>query len=277
MDARIVRHGDAQTFLRRARTWLLQTEPEHNLILAIAAQADDCSGLYAATVEQSGSVVGCALRTPPRKLVLTRVPPGAVDALVVDVAACHGELPAVFGPPAAAREFARQWCDRRGCTARDGMEQRLYRLDRVTPPSRAPNGALRFASSADVGLVASWVACFSTETGTGIAATRQWVAARIAAGDMALWCDGEARTLAGISGRSPNGVRIGYVYTPPEWRGRGYASACVAALSQHALDHGARFCCLYTDLANPVSNTIYQRLGYAPVCDAVDIAFVVAA
>src|SRR5690606_3932191 len=96
---------------------------------------------------------------------------------------------------------------------------------------------------------------------------------RIAARDLFLWWDEHARTLAGYSGRTPGGVRIGYVYTPPEWRGRGYASACVTTLSRRALAGGARFCCLYTDLSNPTSNAIYRRIGYEPVCDAIDIRF----
>lgn len=271
MNVRVARHGDAETFLKRASTWLLQTEPEHNLILGLAERARPASGLYVATVEQNGTVVGCALRTPPRKLVITRIPPAAVDALVVDVAACHAELPGVLGPPAAAREFARQWCDRHGSAARDAMVQRLYRLDRVRVPERIP-GSLRMAGPEQTGLIASWVSCFAAESGVE-GRSREHVAACIAAGDMALWWDGGPRTLAGYSGRSPSGVRIGYVYTPPEWRGRGYATACVAALSQRALDDGARFCCLYTDLSNPVSNRIYSRIGYTPVCDVVDLEF----
>ena len=68
-------------------------------------------------------------------------------------------------------------------------------------------------------------------------------------------------------------VRIGPVYTPPERRGRGYASAATAALSQRLLDAGAEEVLLYTDLANPVSNSIYQRIGYRPVEDRVVLAF----
>ncbi len=76
-----------------------------------------------------------------------------------------------------------------------------------------------------------------------------------------------------MDGRTPNGVRIGAVYTPPKYRGRGYATACVAALSQRMLDTGLAFCFLYTDLSNPTSNNIYQRLGYHPVRDVVDYHF----
>jgi hypothetical protein len=75
-------------------------------------------------------------------------------------------------------------------------------------------------------------------------------------------------------GRTPKGARVGYVYTPPESRGRGYASACVAALSQGLLDGGVEFCVLYTDLSNPTSNAIYTRLGYYPIDDVRDIDLV---
>ena len=68
-------------------------------------------------------------------------------------------------------------------------------------------------------------------------------------------------------------VRIGPVYTPPEARGHGYGSAATAALSQRLLKAGAEEVVLYTDLANPVSNSIYQRIGYRPVEDRVVLAF----
>jgi len=80
-------------------------------------------------------------------------------------------------------------------------------------------------------------------------------------------------SMASFGGVTPNGVRIGPVYTPPELRGRGYASALVAGTSQQLLDGGKRFCFLFTDLANPTSNGVYQRLGYRPVEDRVVMEF----
>lgn len=73
--------------------------------------------------------------------------------------------------------------------------------------------------------------------------------------------------MAGAGGRTPNGIRISAVYTPPDLRCRGYASALTAAVSQDQLNRGRRFCFLFTDLANPTSNKIYQEIGYRPVCD----------
>jgi predicted GNAT family acetyltransferase len=90
---------------------------------------------------------------------------------------------------------------------------------------------------------------------------------------MMIWDDPDPVTMAGFRGRTPNGVRIGMVYTPPEYRRKGYATACVAALSQHLLDSGCRYVCLYTDLTNPTSNHIYQTIGYRPVVDSDEYGF----
>jgi predicted GNAT family acetyltransferase len=90
--------------------------------------------------------------------------------------------------------------------------------------------------------------------------------------------DGEPVSLAGWGGPTPNGIRVGPVYTPPELRGRGYATALTAELSRRLLDGrlfegGRRFCFLYTDLANPTSNAIYERIGYRRVAESAEITF----
>jgi len=93
-------------------------------------------------------------------------------------------------------------------------------------------------------------------------------------GGIELWEDeGEVVSLSGWGGPTPNGIRIGPVYTPPEHRGHGYATALVAELSQRLLDGGRSFCFLYTDLANPTSNAIYERIGYVKVAEAAMVAF----
>ena len=130
---------------------------------------------------------------------------------------------------------------------------------------------MRVAMDGDLGTVAQWSNAFSAEA--GVPANEAWMRDLVAQGRTLLWDDGEPRSMAASCGETPNGIRIGYVYTPPEWRGRGYASACVAALSRKIIESGRRFCFLYTDLSNPTSNAIYQRIGYQPVCDIVDYRF----
>src|SRR5207244_2654630 len=83
-----------------------------------------------------------------------------------------------------------------------------------------------------------------------------------------LWEDeGRVVSLTGVGGLTPHGIRVGPVYTPPELRSRGYASNLVAQVSQAQLDSGRQFVFLFTDLANPTANKIYQDIGYEPVID----------
>jgi predicted GNAT family acetyltransferase len=79
--------------------------------------------------------------------------------------------------------------------------------------------------------------------------------------------------MAVAHGATPRGIRIGYVYTPPDRRRRGYAGACVAELSRRLLAAGRAFCVLYADLSNPTTNALYQRMGYKPVADVTDYYF----
>jgi len=128
------------------------------------------------------------------------------------------------------------------------------------------------ASADDRTIVRDWVRAFHEEAiGDAPAQDYDAMADRLIRGlgrTAYLWVDdGRPVSLAGAGGLTPNGIRIGPVYTPPELRGRGYASNVVAALSQHQLDRGRTFVFLFTDLANPTANKIYQDIGYEPVID----------
>ena len=142
---------------------------------------------------------------------------------------------------------------------------------------------MRPADHADRALLLEWVEAFATEvlheSVSGDAGLRheRSVDARLAGGDagFALWeADGRPVSLVGFGGPTPNGIRIGPVYTPPEHRGRGYASALTAEVSAQQLAGGRRFCFLYTDLGNPTSNAIYMRIGYERVCDSRELGLV---
>ena len=268
----------ARPFLDRAGPWLLRAEAEHSLVLGLAARLaaapapPDPAPLFA-TVERDGAVVGVALRTPPHKLVLSQMPPGAVP-LVAETAERFERVPAVLGPPAVAQAFGREWARRRGVTPRLGMRQRVFELTRLAPPSRPAEGHARLASPDDLDTVTGWLDAFQGEVGTTTPSDpREWAERHVGAGHVLLWDHGEPVAMAAQVARSPTGARVGAVYTPPTGRGRGYASAVVAELSRRLLASGLRFCSLYTDLANPTSNGIYRRLGYVPVADVVDVDF----
>lgn len=275
----VVVHPDADAFRRRAEGWLMAAEDEHNLILGLAAALSGGSPgegearQFWATVEMGGEVVGCAFRTPPHKMGLTRMPLEAPGLLAGEAGGRYGSLPAAFGPPDVVEAFARAWSEAKGVRWRSGLPQRMYRLDRVVPPVGVPGG-LRPGTEEDLPTAHRWAEDFARDAGhafmTPPAARERWVAAR----ELYFWeSGGEPVSMAVATGWTPHGARIGYVFTPRDRRGHGYASALTARLSQQILDGGRSFCVLYTDLTNPVSNAIYPRIGYRPLMDLVDADF----
>jgi uncharacterized protein len=268
-------------FLAAAEPLLLSDEARHNLMLGIAGGLRDHPDLYpqfrAWSVRTRGQVVAAALQTPPFNLTLARPEVGeAIEALVQALRSDGVELPGVTGAVPEVDAFAGSWAGHDEPAPRPRMRQRIYRLTDVRPVLDVP-GRARIANAADRALLLDWVRAFADESFEDVdpGAVRRQVEARLdrGTGGFALWEDGDPVSLVGWGGETPNGVRIGPVYTPPGLRRRGYASALTASVSADQLAAGRRFCFLYTDLDNPTSNRIYMDVGYQPVCDSVDYAF----
>lgn len=263
--------------MSRAQPWLLGAEAEHNLILGVAhglidrETGDETPG-YFATAEERGQVVGCAFRTPPHQLGLTRFPAQATAKLADDVAGAYEHVPGVTGPASAAEHFAAAWVERRGGSWHVRLQMRIHELRDVVLPTRRAAGRLRRAAESEIELANAWAAGFVRDAGI-VNAAGEFGERLIRAGSLYFWDDGGAKSMVGSTRNTPNGACVNAVYTPPEHRGRGYATMAVAAFSRKMLDDGYRFCCLYTDQSNPTSNAIYRRIGYRAVCDAVDIDF----
>lgn len=278
MSIRIVKHESVEGFLNRARPWLLELEAENNLILGIAGDLarsgkNDPATLLV-TIESDGYVVGCAFRTPPYKLGLTRMPLKGIPPLVDVVTETYDGLPGVLGPREEARYFSRIWCGPRALSFRPAMDQRIYMLDQLMEPDLWPDGVMRPAHEADKPLILDWLRRFFEETYMPVRNAQDVTDRLVPDGSMFLWdVDGTAVSMAGVTGRTPNGVRIGFVYTPVEERQKGYGTAITAALTKSVLDTGKKFCFLFTDASNPTSNSIYRALGYHPVASVVDYQF----
>ena len=276
----VVKPADAAEWLERAGPLLLADEPRHNLILGIAGTLRDQPGLYAErelwTVEADGVVLAAALRTPPYRLVLA----GRERAALAVLAGALDEIPGVVGAVPEAHDFAAEWQARTGAEIVPGFGQGVFKLERVVP-ARPASGVSRPASDGDRDLLLEWLHAFSVEAlheeEPDRANLERMLTQRLGPepdSGFALWeTGGEAVAVTGFGASTPNGSRIGPVYTPPEQRGQGYASALVAEVSQARLDAGKRFCFLYTDLANPTSNRIYTAIGYERVCDSVELDF----
>ncbi|GID96991.1 GNAT family N-acetyltransferase [Amorphoplanes digitatis] len=214
---------------------------------------------------------GAFLRTPPRAAVLSAMSPAAA----ADLAGRLGgtPLPAVAGPDAVAEAFSREWQRRTGATPRVTGRMRLFRLGALVPPTPPAPGRARVAGPGDRGLLLDWTNAFLRELGEPPTAD-ELVDDRISYGGLRLWeVDGEPVSMAGATRRDAGMVRVLSVYTPPEHRTRGYAGAVTVSVSQAALDAGASDVVLFTDLANPTSNALYQRIGYLPIEDRSVVEF----
>ncbi|HEY5989665.1 MAG TPA: GNAT family N-acetyltransferase [Streptosporangiaceae bacterium] len=140
--------------------------------------------------------------------------------------------------------------------------------------SRGSPGRARVATPADKNLLVAWLADFHKSVPGPDENHSKVVDDRLSYGGLTLWeHDGAPVSLAGLVRPAAGQVRVAPVHTPPQWRGRGFSGAATAAVSRAALDAGAKEVLLFTDLANPTSNALYQRLGYQPVTDRVVLEF----
>lgn len=267
----VVRLHDAREFRQQADPLLLVDEASNNLILGVTQTVIDHStnsSFAGWVVVDDGRPTAVAAQTVPHNLILGI--PSSVQALEL-LANEIGDMPGVVGCQPGVDTFVAA----RPESFRLKMAQGVYQLESVTLPPPA-DGFSRPARSDEADELADMWMAFEEEAIGQVEdakGTREGIRLRIETQSPRLgaWVhevDGRIVSLSGHKGPTPNGIRIGPVYTPPDLRRRGYASQLVATQSQWLLDNGHRYCFLYTDLANPTSNSIYRRIGYRQVAES---------
>ncbi len=283
---------DPKHFLADAAP-LLSGDPFSTSVIATNAQrrtdAPDTPGpgheddLWLIVTDAHG-VLGVAMHTPPHNLFLSRMPQTAAQLLADELHQTGRELPGVTGASEVASTYAECWAALTGAGVTQLAAMRMYRLQTLKPPTGVQGTATSASDPADLSLVTRWLEEFHAEALEGDP-PQDWQALaqrRIAAGEVHLWrapqADDHDETvaLAAVSASAAGVARIGPVYTPPAHRRHGHGAAVTAAASAAALAAGAEHVVLYTDLANPTSNSIYQAIGYRPDHDAQQLAFITA-
>ena len=222
----------------------------------------------------TGVVSAAFLHTPPFPLALTSMPPGTAAELAQALATRGRPLSGVNADLPVATAFGAAWHELTGDAVAKSMRSRLYQLGELKPPDPFPPGRARVAGPDDRSLLIGWSEAFHQEAQTGDRNVDRMVDDRLSYRGYTLWeLDGQPVSLAGLTRQVAGQVRVGPVYTPPVGRGRGYGGAATWAVSQAARDAGAAQVVLFTDLDNPTSNALYQRLGYQPVADRLVLAF----
>lgn len=238
-----------------------------------------------AVVREGLDVVGFAMRTapfPPHPLFVLPMPHDAARAIARAVHARGEHVGGVNGARPAVDALAEESARLQGGGVAVEEHTRLFELGALRPPAAVP-GRLRAAHAGDLALTAAWLGDFESAAaaqggrpapvGEGLRFDEvEDLAARIAEGRVWLWEDehGEVVHLTGVQQPAFGVTRIGPVYTPPAQRGRGFASATVAAVTGRLVDDGVRVC-LFTDQANTTSNGIYLALGFEPLADMVNL------
>ncbi len=279
----IIKFYDPELFQSVVQEHLLKHEAENNLPLGIlsnliAGEYRDQTP-YLAKVEDQGETELVVMCTPPYPVLISfeeKSLDEEIVSLVIDdlVKELGDNLTGMTGSKNIVSQFADTWQAAAGRKAILKMAMRIYKLVRVSPVSGVP-GFMRPANEADTSLLLDWYGNFHRESLVEKpdperikVQVERYLKADPHLRGMMIWQNGgNPVSMAGYSGPTTNGIRIGAVYTPPALRRKGYASACVAGLSQYLLDIGFNFCFLFTDLINPTSNHIYQQLGYQAVND----------
>ncbi|TAK12298.1 MAG: GNAT family N-acetyltransferase [Anaerolineae bacterium] len=269
---------DPQEFLNAARAWLETEEAKNSLMLGNTLRMVAQPGYfeetpYYAVVGEPGEVALAAMMTPPFGLVLATARRQPEDKelreLIDDLRGRGLTPPDVIGPNPHGLRFAELWHGQTGLQPE--IRQRLYELRAVTPDTlTAAQGSFRMAREDEIELLTGWAMAFDVEAFGRATRPPESFRSLIEKrwGDIAVWEDGRAAVSMAMRSRpTRHGITVNLVYTPPDGRGRGYATACVARLSQSLLDEGFQFCTLFTDMDNPTSNSIYMKIGYTPVCD----------
>ncbi len=266
-------HDSAAAVLAEAGTFLEREPVLHNVILTLLHNraAHPEPGRYAVAHDADGAPVGVLFQSPLHFLATITPMADDVVAAVVDALVEAGvRLPGVNGVAATVARFAGQWAERTKSPVVPVQGQRLYEVTDVRVPEGVA-GACRPAAQDDLGLLVEWFEEFGVEAGE-VLSDPDVVQRRLGAGHLWFWQHDVPVSFAGLSDTRAGVARIGPVYTPLERRERGYAAALTAELSRIVLDRGER-CILYTDLANPVSNSVYRRIGYRAVAEVLRYDF----
>ncbi len=280
MKTRIIQ--SAGEFLAVVGDDLLFDEIRHSLTYGVAEKITQDPHQFGAdhpwfiTLEHEEKIYAAAIRTPPHRPILAHIS-GDIERisseLVRSINAVDRIIPGVIGDKEIAEPFTQQWCESFGTQILDVIAQCIYQLTELIVP-RFAEGGLRKANLNDEEIVFTWAAAFHREAVGDVLSNDhlQRYHQRILEGDIYLWDNAGPMSMAARTRPTRSGISINGVYTPPENRNHGYATSCVAALSERLLQY-YDFCVLYTDLSNPTSNSIYKKIGFKEYCDSVQYTY----
>ena len=277
-------HNDANELISLSGAYLELNEGENSLPIGLAYRLAKNPRYYGSesplllSILEQGRAVGVAIMTPPRRLILSRFETSIEVAMAHLTRYLRGidtPIPGVAGPATEAQVFSDCWVEGMpNASSRIVVRLRIFEARTVADVVLSP-GELRLACMADHPLMTQWIVAFSETIGepTDVDSAKSTAQQYIEDRQLYIWEDGDPVSIATETRPIRNGTTISTVYTPPEHRGKGYATSCVWSLTKKLLSGRYSFCNLYTDLSNPTSNSIYTKIGYVPLGDALSFDF----
>jgi predicted GNAT family acetyltransferase len=284
MGIEIRSHNHASELISLSGTYLEQNESENNLPIGLAYKLSEAPHYYGSksplllSILEDERVVGVAIMTPPRRIILSKIDTEVLVAmrqLVHHLRGTNTRIPGVVGPAAEAQAFSDCWLeDMPGVSSRIARRMCVFEARKVADVPLSP-GELRFARIGDHPLTTQWIVTLLETTGEpmDLNSVKSRAGQLINDQQLYIWDHDEPVSIASVSRPTRNGITINTVYTPPEHRNKGYATSCVWSLTEQMLTDRYSFCSLYTDLSNSTSNSIYSKIGYVPVGDALAFDF----
>jgi uncharacterized protein len=270
---KLLKYENLLQFKGEVTGFLEQDEVVNNLSLGVLKSAER-TPLLMAVVKRDEEIVWAMLQTQHDKIILSKAAPLSPDELRLIAEQMHHEfesIPGLIGDKKLIVELSGYLSKLRDVTATVEMDQGLYKLEKVKKKI-VSKGKLRALTEQEHGLAKEWVYQFCEDVNLPITMDEADAKADelIRKGNLMGWeIEGEIVSMANATRPTSRNININFVYTPIKHRKKGFASDCVAALSQTMLDQGYQTTSLYTDLSNPTSNKIYQEIGYEWVADSV--------
>ncbi|WP_099159330.1 GNAT family N-acetyltransferase [Virgibacillus ndiopensis] len=271
-----------EVFAEKVEALLLKKEACNNLMLGLLNRLLDreqtTAEYYLGYVENNNEVIFAFMRTSPNNWILADVDylvDNVVKAVANFIFKKNLEVPGIVGPTRFAKSFVEEWTQLTNRNAGVHMEQLIYQLDHVNNVPIS-DGNLVEATMFHHSLLTQWLVQFGSEANETISESK---AVQIATDfinnrSVYLWeVNGVPVSMVNRSRKTKHGATLNAVFTPDEHKRKGYATSSVAALSRKLLDSGFQFCSLYTDQANPTSNSIYKKIGYYVVGDSIVYMF----
>ena len=259
---KVERHAPRK-FLERTQQLVGAGAAENHWLLVLAARLEagdmtlNAPPVLATVEDGGGPPLLAALRTPPGNLVVSSGPVEAAHALAEGLAQLKVSLPGVTGPKLSAEAFASRWT----------TDRELVNLTRVRSCTEildvsSASGELRVATTDDIDTVARWVHAFQPKVFPEVADARRFAKRRIADDAVFVWDDGRPVSMACVDGDTPAAVRLDWIYTPDEHRGRGYAKSCVATITGQMLEQGRTYCLAHAITSDARANAFLERVGF---------------